>query len=382
MRQPVTDNFGHGRYRGPLTSTAYNKFIDDLFYDLDKLYRDNEALQTKLNEVKHLLDVEDIYISQFLTELENRLNTNSLTCFAHNMSTTFPNPAQDEGDASLRAFIDYDCNVVTLPYKTEPVPKTFIYDMNHQAFVPDKINLKVDGQSLLFYQNDPLKMLYPDSDDFWFRYVKRSVTESQTSETVKIEVELPPQLITSYDVNTIRFSPHPIFGLNVKKLEYQYRGDWTPIPGFQPVNRLRDTAWHFPTIKGARFRLTLEQARPFVSGTDKVFVTGSKFLGVYYQEYADQGIVLSPFKVTPPVTVEKITHYFANAPCFSPYLPNGYDRPQDFFIFALCREEPDGTLTYLSDWSNIIYDKLWVVTTLKKTAAGTPALTKVTLTLR
>ncbi|WPA89545.1 virion structural protein [Moorella phage MTATph1] len=338
-------------------------------------------MRSELQEVKHLLDVEDIYISQFLTEIENRLTTNSLTCFAQDMTTTFPNPAQDEGDTSLRAVIDYDSNVVTLPYKTEAVPKTFINDLNHQAFVPNKINLKVNGQSLLFYQNDPRKMLSPD-DDCWFRYVKRSVTESQTSETVTIEVELPPQLITSYDVNTIRFRPHPPFGLKTTNLEYQYRGDWTPVPGFQPVDRLRDIAWHFPTIKGARFRLTLEQARPFINGTEKVFVIGSKFLGIYYQEYADQGIVLSSFKVTPPVTVEKVTHHFANASCFNPYLPDGYDRPQDFFVFALCREEPDGTLTYLSNWSNLPYDKLWVITTLKKTAAGTPALTRVTLTLR
>ncbi|MBC7345370.1 MAG: hypothetical protein H5U03_08145, partial [Clostridia bacterium] len=241
----------------------------------------------------------------------------------------------------------------------------YLYDFQRgESFASKHLKVEVTAVPSVVEQNEPRNVALP-GNSFWYHRAYFPSDAAPASHAVTLEVALPYQVLTDLKFNCITFRPHPAFTLTVKNLEYEHRGVWRTVPGFSPVQRAAASRWCFPLIEGRRLRLVLEQPYPLAEGPRKVFVFGGRQFAACREEYLDHGIVLSPFSASPPLTVKKIKHRFANATCLSQPAPE-YDRPMPWFDFELYKEEPDGTLSYLSSWSNLPYNRLWVKTVLKK----------------
>jgi len=375
MKQPITTS--RPRFRGPLSSHTLNRQLDDTYYDLFHLYKQINADKAELERVKDFFYAEVMALSE---QFEN-LNRERYVVQARDMVTVYPNSAQDASDTSLRAFVDRNANVVVLPLKGSPVPKTYLYDLHSNIFVPPDTKVSVGEQSPEL-EGDPLDLVDPRKK-FWSYHFSYDLGVAPPAKEISVQIELSPQALTDYRINVITFAAHPLYTMTIKNLNYIFNSGWRPVPGFSPVEKATAYRWCFPPIEAKGFTFTLWQPFSLIEGTQRIFVLGGRQFGVFYQEYERSGIILSPFVIPYGSKVAKVKHYFANAPCLSVPRAGGiYEQATPFFEFGLYKEENDGTLTYLNNWQNIAATKVWVRTVLKLDSNGvTPALKKVALEL-
>lgn len=375
----LTDN--RQRFRGVLSSNAFNRLLDDVYYDLSNLYKEVNDGRLGLERLFDFLDAEVAAINSRITELSA---SERYVVRAGHMVTEYPNPSQNLADATPRAFIDREAGVVTLPLKGSPVPKSYSYDAYRGiSFVAPDTKVAVNSASgVPSMDSNPVDLIDPQKPLWrcWYSYEAGSAPNARE---VSIQVELSPYALTDYKANTIVFAAHPLFTMSVRNLSYSYNVGWQPVPGFQPVGKVSFCRWCFPPMDARAVMMTLYQPFAVPKGTQRRFIVGGRHFGVFYQEYEQAGMVLSRFDVPYGSTVARVRHYFANFSCLSVRSTDGvYEQPTPFFDFELYREEADGILTYLSSWQNVPATRVWVRTLLKMDVSGaTPALTKTSLAL-
>ncbi|MEW6769984.1 MAG: hypothetical protein AB1330_01140 [Bacillota bacterium] len=381
MLQPITSSRDRPRYRGPLSSNTFNRFVDDVFYDLHGLYQQVYDGKAELERAVRYLQTE---ITALRGHIDSLQLGNQLAVQAREMTVQYPNSAQDAADSTPRAYIDKTHNVVTLPLKGTPVPRAYNYDIfNRRAFVaPDTKVLVGGGQAPFVEGDDPLYLVDPEKR-FWRYCLSYPAGTAPAAEEISVQVSLSSSFLSDYRVNLITFYPHPLYTLWVTDLGCALRSGWQQVPGFVPLEKITPVCWCFPVIEATNFNISLRQSFAQTENNRDVFVFGGRYFNIFYQEYEDAGVVLSCFEIMPLTTVVRVKHYFANAGCLSQLSVDGYERPTSFFTFELYKEESDGTLTYLADWRSIPANKVWVRTVLKKDQNGTtPALSKVALEIK
>lgn len=333
-----------------------------MFYDLWRLYSLANEYAGELEEINAVLWAENSYQQQYIGSLEARISAgNMLVATPWEMTTIYPNAAQDAADATPRARVDREAGVVTLPLKGPAVSKLHYLDLAGNLVLPP-LEYRLTGSGAMFEETPFLGI-------FQGRTWQRRIYSTQP-EQVTVEVDFPGPLLTDMRTNSIFISPHPFRSLDLLSVELNLgRAGYQSAAGFVQQSQIPPLRLFFPVVEAVGVRLVLRQPSYLTLNEKQCYVLGLSGLGCYHETYMETGLVLSPFDIPFGASVISIVHRLDG---------QDYASPTDSFSFELWREEPDGTLAYLADWDDIPATRVWVKTVLSL-GAKTPALSRVVL---
>jgi hypothetical protein len=375
MKQPITSG-AMVRSHGNVNSDVMNSQWDETYYSLYDLYQQVNKDKVNAERAIAFLESELTAVSQQIDSINNQSYSKVTPRY---MTTVYPNANQNSSDTSPRCFIDQQSNVATLPLNGAPIPKTFAYDIfQQQSFVGSDTVVSISTPTQKDYiGDDPLYLVDPNQQ-FWAGTITDNLNSIPIQEEITVEIDLSTNVISNYQANTIVFIPHPLYTMSISDMQYHLNSSWQNIPGFSAMDNITACRWCFSPINAKSYQFTLAQPTYVQSGNQAIYTFGSQQFGVYYQGYQSSGIVLSSFNITPQSSIASITHNFANASCLGA-AGSSFTTAQPFFSFELYKEESNGLLTYLPNWSNINASTVWVKTTMNMAQNTTPALTSVEL---
>lgn len=394
MRMP-TSKSGGARFRGPTSSHEYNTNEDEKYLELIELYKQSNSTLLTLKEAHQVVLSENAALHDYISMLEERMaglekqleavNEISMangqyfkTSFVQDMTTNYPKDFQNDQVTIPRCDIDLQNRFVTIP-QINQIPKTHLKDSEGNVTVPSQLKVQVGRTSTKgkVSENNVLNAFDGNELSFWRRSVSYDIPSDipENGEDVIIEIELPTQLVSNLNINTICIAPHPERGIQIKNVEAQYNNGWESIAGFkqQDISSINSEEysprrkWFFPNVPVQKIRITLVQKNSINLGGKTVFTLGAQEIGVYLSMFEPSGgMILTPFDMEGIYNIESIEHVFINRSAFS--YPQNLDHmlERNIFNYDLYVEEPDLTLRPLSnsDWTSQTANRIWIKTHL------------------
>ncbi|MCD7910930.1 hypothetical protein KC480_05245 [Bacillus velezensis] len=394
MRMP-TSKSGGAKFRGPTSSHEYNTNEDEKYLELIELYKQSNSTLLSLREAHQVVLSENVALHDYISMLEERMaaledKLKSIseasvvnrqffkTSFVQDMSVNFPKEFQNNQVTDPRCDIDLQNRYVTIPL-TNQIPKTYLKDGEGNITIPSELKVKIGRTSTKgkVTDNNILNAFDGNEVSFWRRSVSYDSPSDipKDGEDVIVEIELPTQMASNLNINTICLAPHPERGIQIKNIEAHYNNGWQSISGFEQqditsVNSREYSPrrkWFFPSIPVQKIRITLVQKNSINLGGKTVFILGAQEIGVYLSMFEPSGgMILTPFEMEGIYNIESIEHVFINRLAFS--YPQNLEHmlEQNIFDYEIYAEEADMTLRPLlnSDWTSQTANRLWIKTHL------------------
>lgn len=390
MRMP-TSKSGGARFRGPTSSHEYNTNEDEKYLELIELYKQSNSTLLSLREAHQVVLSENAALHDYISMLEERMAglenqlesvtklsvTNGQyfkTSFVQDMSVNYPKDFQNDQVTTPRCDMDLQNRFITIP-QIHQIPKTHLKDSEGNITVPSQLKVQVGRTSTKgkVSENNILNAFDGNCLSFWRRCVSYDSPSDipENGEDVIIEIELPTQLVSNMNINTICLTPHPERGIQIENIEVHYNNGWESIAGFKQQditsinseNHSPRRKWFFPSVPVQRIRITLVQKNSVNIGGKTVFVLGAQEISVYLSMFEPSGgMILTPFDMEGIYNIESIEHVFINRSAFS--YPKNLDHMLEgnIYNYDLYVEDSDLTLRPLSnsDWTSQTANRIWI----------------------
>ncbi len=304
-------------FRSPTSSEAYNKQLDDSFFDVVNLYNNLNTYTNQLNTLRDIYTIQSQFQDMRIKDLEdktrilqdkidllNGLNS-SITSRAFVEDLTVDSIAE----ASERAEIDMFHRVVTLPI-VRRTSKVYLYDEDYdQIIIPSTLGVTLNPAASdgFIVDTDLLNAFDGINSNYWMRKVLISPNDTTSKATVQVEITLPDNIISNRDVNTIIIHPFPLNSLDITEVKYKLDGGWITVPGFEPIIKAGNIELCFASLKIAKVRVTMVQNTAHSENGKKVFYLGAEEIGIYHTEYGVKGSFRASFNLDGKEGLKTIT---------------------------------------------------------------------------
>lgn len=378
------------RYRDRAPSDKSNKMMNELMYDITELFNQANHQNLWIDTLKEQFEVMAHYNQEHVDKLQSTIQKlqEDVTALQspgkEYVKTYFPQDMNTDGikDQSEIALIDKQHDIVMLPYSMYSSSKLYIHDeINNEYILPKQLKYEVqplaDGFNIR--ENDFSNALIPDEFKLWHRkYEYFSGLKNEVE--AQIIIDVPEDIISNKDVNTIYIHPFPLNSVDIMNVEYRMNGEWKSIPGFQPTIEADNTKFCFSELEMRSVRITLRQRHYVEKSGRQVFHMGLREVSILNNDYQNGiGRFNIPVQFNETFINKEILDVkatFSNAGALSLFQEDS--RLATFKIYEV---NSDGSETYLSDTFPIRTTKNAVV--LKGTIAFdkytriTPTISKV-----
>jgi hypothetical protein len=283
------------RFREGADSHKYNEHVEQVFYDLTELYNLANQEEKELQELREFHEVASHFGQEQIDQLKRYIEMLKEDIAALQkpgveyikyLPVTAIMPDED-AEEHERCVIDKQHDVVHLPNWGISQSKLYLYDdLNDEYIVPNtlKYNIEPEAQDLSIQENDFMNCITPDEFKFWHRkYTYLAGLKSHVQCT--IQIDLPDNIISSRDVNTIYIHPFPLNTMDILNVEYKLDGGWRTIPGFQKTENIGNMKFCFSPTEMKSIRITLRQRHFVRKGSKDVFHIGLRQIGVEFTDY-------------------------------------------------------------------------------------------------
>lgn len=346
------------RYRDRAPSEKNNKMMNDLMYDITELFNQANEQNATIDSLREQFEVASYYNQEHIDKLQSQITKLQEDTIAlqspgkEYIKTYFPQDMNVDGirDESEMALIDKQHDIVMLPYSMFSSSKLYIHDeLNNEYILPKQLKFSIsplaDGFNIK--ENDFTNALAPDDYKLWHRkYEYFSGLKNEVE--AQIELDLPEDIISNKDVNTIYIHPFPLNSIDIMNVEYRLNGEWRSVPGFQPVIEADNTKFCFSELEMRSVRITLRQRHYVEKSGRQVFHMGLREVSILNNDYQNGiGRFNIPVQFNETFINKEILNVkptFSNADALSLYKEDS--RLATFKVYEV---NSDGSETYLSD---------------------------------
>ena len=346
------------RYRDKATSTKNNLMMEDLMYDITDLFNQTNKHRQEIDTLRERFEIAEHYSQEHIDQLTATIQKLQEDVYAlqhpgHTyIKTYYPQDMNVDGilDTSEQALLDTQHDLIMLPYSAFSSSKLFVFDeINNEYIVPYQLKYEVlpaaDGFNIR--ENSLLDAIIPDEFKLWHRryeYFSGFMNDVEA----QVIIHLPEDTISNKDVNTIYIHPFPLNSIDIMNVEYRMNGNWTTIPGFQPVMEADNSKFCFPELEARSIRITLRQRHYVEKSGRQIFHMGLREVGVLNNDYQTGiGRFNVPVKFNETFTNKEIlgvNAIFSNASALSLY-----QKDSRLATFKVYEVNSDGSESYLSD---------------------------------
>jgi hypothetical protein len=304
--QPLTIR-DPARFRGPLSSSEFNQFQDNVVGDITNLSTAVNSNAASIRAILNEIQSENLYLKRRIQSLEESFDYREVVFGKANLKIdryldfhdtsrfVFPTNLSAEKAAPFKG----QFGEVSLPINAVENKFYNFRLRTSEVVVPDSLFIQVDGQfdkldgnGIQDYElggkishGDPKKAFNGINEQAWIR----SATFPLDSDVDQIEVQLTavvPAGISS-SANLIEVVPFPEGSVDIMQLATSptLDGAFVSVDGFTEKNNLTATRYHFParSVEQVRIRLRCRNWRE-INGK-KVFQYGLQELGMKLVDY-------------------------------------------------------------------------------------------------
>lgn len=283
------------KFRGPTSSQDQNNTIEESFYDLLTLFNSANFIEKRINAIRHVFSIENTFLQLKTQELKNKLDALQLemektdTVFNRKF---FIKDFDITADSSIiAASLDTQHQIATIPLSGKSLSKVYLYDdINDKVVFPDSLVITLDppADNISIIDNDIINAFSNDFN-YWFRKVITSTDIIDPCIECIITIDLPDDIISNRDINTINIHPFPVKTVDIMAIEYQLDSNWQSIPGWNgPILESGNIKLYFPQIQAKQVRIRLRQQHWIEEDYKKVFHLGAQEIGIFYTEFKDK----------------------------------------------------------------------------------------------
>lgn len=283
------------RFRSKAESSRYNQHVDETLYDITELCNIANELEREQERTRAFFEVGSHFAQEQMDQMKRELQTlqEDMTALQRPgkeyIKVLLPSDARHDSsvDDYERALIDLQHDIITLPFSSYSSSKLYIHDdIDSEYIVPNTLRYditpKADG--ITIKENDFIDALTPDDTKFWHRsYTYFSGLKDSVD--AQIIVELPEDIISNRDVNTIFIHPFPLNTMDIMNVEYQLDAGWKSVPGFKPIENAGNVKFCFPPTEIRQIRVSLRQRHFVTKGNQHTFHMGIREIGVSHSDY-------------------------------------------------------------------------------------------------
>lgn len=236
------------QYHGAANSHNYNQLQEAISFDILNLYNLINEYQNILTDVFSEHYIENVYTQhrmnllkmeydRVLIELNKYRNKNKLSRDRTRHINICPYQMFITDDLDYPADINKTYNQVNL-VKYNQIHKIYIYDDIHDKIViPDEFSYEITPYSNSFIvDNDFKRCINNNKHEYWVRKV---VDDTKIFMECSIVINMPDNIISNRDVNTIEFSTYPYHSIDVMSVEYKLNSMWEDVPGFKSYDGIK-----------------------------------------------------------------------------------------------------------------------------------------------
>lgn len=346
------------RFRDGADSGKQNDFNSDVFYDLVSLFNIANDQEVKIEQLEKFFEISAHYSQEHIDIMKRELISLQEDLYAVQhpgkvyVKTLFPSDARMDrlAEEHERALLDTQHDVITLPHSSYSSSKLYLYDdLNDEYILPNTIKYEVlpIADKITIRENDFRNALTPDEYKIWHREY-RYFSGLKDHAEAQVIIELPDNIISNRDVNTIYIHPFPLNTLDIVNLEYQLDGGWNKVPGFTPVENADNTKFCFSPVEMSKVRVTLRQRHFIEKGGQQIFHMGLRSIEVMHNDYQmGVGRFELPVKFNPAFTnkqILNITPHYQNEETLSVH-----QKETRLLTFRVYEVDENGKETYVSD---------------------------------
>lgn len=282
-------------FRAAADSSKFNDYTEQVFFDLTELFNIANEQEQDIKNMNEFYEVSSFFTQKQLERMQLEIDSLKEDLAAvqrpgqEYTKKLFPEHAQPDlsVDEYERALIDVQHGIVSLPYSSFSSSKLYLYDdLNNEYILPNTLKYHVEPKAddITIKENDLIHALTPDNFKFWHRQYTYFDGLKDYVEA-KVQVQLPENIISNRDVNTIYIHPFPLNTLDIVNVEYQLDGGWKTIPGFTRIEEAGNVQLNFPPLEMSDIRITLRQRHFIIKGNQNVFHMGLREVGISHNDY-------------------------------------------------------------------------------------------------
>lgn len=292
-------------YKGTVSSTTMNEFVEDVHYDLSQLM--SVATEHAITIPEHMKTLlrENYFVTRKIEALQ----------------ATLANLANVHNGVAVHSFAS-DTNIVSQNNVTvdtvhgiahadiqSTTSKVHLLDLSGKPMVPRALSVRVyetenpiaditDERLPFTYDQSAdanlVKAFDGDIDTVWTREYR---SPTATSLNVVMHIDLPTNIANHMRVNSITIDPCPEYSMTLHDIQYQtttgnwYRFDTYPVDtqptGQEPVpfDAISNIKFVMPRKDVTAVVLHFSQPTWFTEGTDRVFVYGFRNIDIDYVRF-------------------------------------------------------------------------------------------------
>lgn len=283
------------RFRSQADSSRYNKHVDETLYDITELFNIANEQEREIERMRGFFAVGSHFAQEQMDQMKRELQALQENVAAAQrpgkeyVKYLLPSDARPDTnvDEYERALIDLQHDIITLPFSAYSSSKLYIHDdINSEYIVPNTLRYEVTPKAdgITIKENDFMDALTPDENKFWHRTYTYFSGAKDYAEA-QVTIELPDDIISNRDVNTMFLHPYPLNTMDILNVEYQLDAGWKTVPGFKPVENAGNIKLCFPPIEIRLVRVTLRQRHFVTKGNQHTFHMGIREIGVSHSDY-------------------------------------------------------------------------------------------------
>lgn len=340
------------QYHGPISSTDFNKRIEQNYADLLYLYNKYGVLDKKISEIIERVIKENLFLSAAIQDILDRIraiesnNTNQISLYSKSQIDYTPFIGTQYAVTASEA-LDYNeyYNQLTLPKVTgSSYSKIKFINAQHGQVIPDFLETRIDNSLAggdgtgAVIDTTPVQNAFLDQPDkIWRRNVILN-EPNPFGVSMYLYIKIPSGSIGSNLSNCIRLSPYPANGVDIVKVEYSTKTNPTlsDADSYRPVNpgyydgqydavgKVAPGGWQtigLDTIENSgplnflfaeapvtAVRILIRQKNYVIENGKYVYTYGLSNMDVRYEKYLPSGKTFIKFNAPTGKTINEITN--------------------------------------------------------------------------
>lgn len=374
------------RFRGAASSHNYNQLQEGMFFDVSNLFNIISDYQNRLQETSVFQSIDNLYTQMKIHELErenDRLNSELGKILFKQLKRLRIDPFNASPvEVNTTPIINRQFNQINIKNHST-TSKLYLYDEGVDLItIPSSLRYELNPPPSETIIDTPFTNAFNGNVNELF--VRKIISDDAMPKEMEIIIELPDNIISSRDINSIELSPYPYSSVDVVDIEYQLNGTWERIPGmishkdYIPrteitefgdvvdigyIKNAENIKLCFNKIAMARIKIKLRQNTYFYENNKYIFYMGLKLFKVDYENpganycefYSD--IV---FTEDEPKLITKVIPHFNN----DDILSDATDEKKSLLSYEFYKLDEEGTMEYIKNAFPIVaHDKHYKVLT-------------------
>lgn len=221
------------RFRGATSSHNYNQLQEDVFFDISNLFNIISDYENRLQETSVFQSVDNLYTQMKVheLELENQRLTSELrkVLFKENKKFRIDPFNAHPVEISTTPVINKQFNQINI--KNHSITsKLYLYDEGIDLItIPSSLRYEITPPPSENIIDTPFTNAFNGNINEIF--VRKIVSDNAMPKEMEILVELPDNIISSRNINSIEIAPYPYSSIDITDIQYQLNGAWQRIPG-------------------------------------------------------------------------------------------------------------------------------------------------------